>query len=172
MLNTDDLSREIDRVRVELLDPVNGRSLSCWNFENRETITIGRSSDQDVEVSDPYVSRHHASLLKRDGLWQLVSFGRHGVIVANQLVTECAAGIELRFRLGAQGPTLLFAVQSDTAVFDATYHVSDTAQQESGSWFDLDEKQIEREVTEVLESDYFQKLQKLADEMRKRRGNA
>ncbi len=89
----------------------------------------------------------------------LFSFGRHGVIVANKLITECHAGIELRFKLGAQGPTLMFSVQSDSAHVDATYHVADTSQQETASWFDLDEQQIDRRLSRLWRATIFQKLQ-------------
>ena len=160
------------QIRIELIDPATGRPLNCWTFQNRDTITIGRSPDSDVAIVDPYVSRQHASLTCCDGAWFLRSLGRNGVLVSNQQVTEQAAGIELVFRLGAQGPTVKFSLSSETASEEigSTYHSSDSSfPAVEEAWFELDENQIEREVTEVAESDYFQKLQELAQRMRMQR---
>lgn len=170
--NLPEIKGDSHRVRVDLLDPTSGRPLNSWTFQNRDTITIGRSPESDVAISDPYVSRQHASLISRDGRWHLVSLGRNGVLVSNQLVTEQAAGIELVFRLGAHGPAVKFSVVSEAVEEDigSTYHFAESTQPEVDEvWFELDENQIEREVNEVIESDYFQKLQELAKKMRSQR---
>jgi FHA domain len=163
---------EIDRIRIELLDPSSGRPMNCWKFNEKSLITIGRSPEQDVEITDPYVSRHHASLVCREGSWFLVSFGRHGVLVSNQLVNEHAAGNELFFRLGVQGPAFRFSVSQEAEDIGATYvaTAADTSQFElDEARFALDEARLQREVGEVVESEYFQKLQRLAKEMRSQR---
>lgn len=160
---------ENQQVRIELIDPSTGRPLNSWTFYNRDAISIGRSPDSDVAIVNPYVSRQHACFICRNGAWYLRSLGRNGVLVSNQQVTEQAAGIELVFRLGAQGPTVKFSLTADAAgeAIDSTYHSSDSSfAGDEEVWFELDETQIKREVTEVVESDYFQKLQELAQRMR------
>src|SRR5262245_23205852 len=102
--------KEVGPVTVQLLDPGSGRSMKSWRFVGQSRITIGRSPDQDVEISDPYVSRQHASLILREGQWVLVSQGRNGIVVANQLVLEYPVDVDVNFRLGAEGPTLRFRV--------------------------------------------------------------
>ncbi len=91
-------------------------------------------------------------------------------MVANQVVAEHAAGIELIFRLGAHGPTIKFSLAPEVEDVGATYHFTDTASAEvDDSHFSLDEEQVEREVQEVVDSEYFQKLQELARKMRSQR---
>ena len=65
-----------------------------------------------------------------------------------------------------------FSVVSEAVEEDigSTYHFAESTQPEVDEvWFELDENQIEREVNEVIESDYFQKLQELAKKMRSQR---
>ncbi len=114
MQNTSSPLDEVGEVSIQLLDPSSGRPVNSWTFSNQAEITIGRSPDQDVAISDPYVSRNHANLVRRDGGWFLVSLGRNGVVVANQLVKEHDVGQDLVFRLGVEGPTLKFCEVSDS----------------------------------------------------------
>ncbi len=178
MQNTDRTPSERANIRIERIDPTNGNLMNSWKFLQRDEITIGRSAEQDVEIHDPYVSRHHASLVLREGKWMLVSHGRNGVMVGMQIVEEYETDGELEFRLGPKGPLLRFAVAYEsmgrtnlgTIVFDHPIQLEtlddDVPNQDL---FNLDHQRLQQEVSEIAESDYFQKLQKLASEMRRRR---
>ena len=157
----------LGEVAIQLLDPSSGRPVKSWTFRERDQITIGRSPDQDVEISDPYVSRNHARLDRREGGWVLVSLGRHGLVVANQLVTEKVISGELVFRLGTEGPTLKFSETGEQFFPSATMSFSS----ETGPIFQLDEDKLRRELDEIVDGDYFQSLQEKAREMRKQRTN-
>ncbi len=159
------LSASSGEVSIHIMDPTSGRPIKTWTFEDRCEITIGRAPDQDLEISDPFVSRHHASLLYADGHWVLLSFGRNGVVVGDQRVKEHPVDGEVTFRLGIEGPTLKFCESDKSAEIGAT--ISFSAPVEAG--FFLDQKRVEREVEDIAAGDYFQSLNSLAKEMRQRR---
>ena len=77
-------------VVVQLYDPARSSPVKTWRFTGRSSLTIGRSDERDVEISDPYVSRLHAELVWRDGKWLLLAHGRNGVLVSSRPVTEFA----------------------------------------------------------------------------------
>jgi pSer/pThr/pTyr-binding forkhead associated (FHA) protein len=149
-------------VVIHLLDPSSGRPVKSWTFQNQDRITIGRSDDQDISMSDPYISRAHAELVVRDGIWYLTSLGRNGVLVANDLVQDFMVGIELYFRLGTKGPLFLFSAHNDRNSPSATI----IAEEEVEPMFNLDLDRIEEEVTQIAEGEYFQKLQEKVRRMR------
>lgn len=157
--------KAIGEVVLQLLDSSSGRPIKVWTINDQVQITIGRSPDQLVEISDPYVSRNHARLDYRDGQWLLVSLGRNGVIVANQLVTEHPVGVDISFRLGMEGPTLRFRTSAERTDVMSTIS-SDTL---SELLFQLDEEKVQTEVGEIADGDYFQNLQARAQQMRRKR---
>lgn len=154
-----------DEVAVHLLDPASGRPVQSWTFRGQSSIRIGRQPDQDVEISDPYVSRHHARLELRRGQWWLVSLGRHGVVVANQLIGELPVVDDVSFRLGAEGPLVRFQSLAEENDESATMTFEAPAVAE----FRLDQRQLEREVGEITTGVYFQQLQERSRQMRRRR---
>jgi pSer/pThr/pTyr-binding forkhead associated (FHA) protein len=168
MAEPKDISEKPIHVAVQLLDSALGRPVRSWQFDGKRLISIGRAEDRDVQISDPYVSRNHAELRHHDGKWSLVSLGRYGVMVQGQTVTEIAIEKETVFRLGSEGPTLRFdpaPVRSDnrmTMMFDSTL---------VQNVFELDKSKIERDVGDIAKADYFQDLQKRAQQLRKQRAS-
>lgn len=150
-------------VAVQLLDSATGRPVRDWQFHGKQTVSIGRGLDQDVQISDPYVSRTHAELRWDAIAWKLVSLGRHSVRVEGEAITEIPVEKQITFRLGSEGPTLRFdpaAAVSDnrmTMMFDSTL-VSDL--------FEVDKSKRDREVGEIEQENYFQELQKRARQLR------
>jgi len=67
MQDSQSQSDDKGEVAIHLIDAQSGRPINSWTFAQKEKITIGRSPDQDVELSDPYVSRNHASIQNREG---------------------------------------------------------------------------------------------------------
>lgn len=164
------------RVQLALIDNATWRPLNHWTFTNKELITIGRGSDQDVSVSDPVVSRSHAVLDFRFGTWHLKSCGRHGVLILDKLITEEEATSGMFFRLGPQGPTLKFSIGSELEDIRSTCNFEEMQQplesDDEDEEYELDHEKLEREVNEIAESDYFQQLQRIAAEMRARRSQS
>ncbi len=61
---------------------------TTFQLENR-TLTIGRRSDNDVQVSDPHISRYHAEVILQDGNWRLRDLGsKEGTFVNGRRVTD------------------------------------------------------------------------------------
>lgn len=156
---------------VHLLDSSLGRPIRTWQFTAKGVITIGRADECDVQISDPYVSRSHAELRAADGGWLLVSLGRHGVQVEGAAISELSINGETTFRLGSFGPSLRFSPvappvenpairQTDnrmTMMFDSTL---------MENMFELDQNKLQREVEEIADADYFQQLQRRAQQLR------
>jgi pSer/pThr/pTyr-binding forkhead associated (FHA) protein len=157
----------VGKIEVQLLDPSSGRPVKIWNFVEQPQISIGRLPELDIEISDPYVSRNHATLMYQDGKWFIVSQGRHGVLIDHRHITEQVIENDTVFRLGAEGPTFRFrlasenAMNSNTITFDALPTIS----------FSLDQDKIENEVRDIVEADYFQTLQQRAKALRARQHN-
>jgi pSer/pThr/pTyr-binding forkhead associated (FHA) protein len=162
------VAHENGEVTVQLLDPSMFRPVKSWTFAGREKITIGRSADQDVELVDPYVSRNHANLVYQDGRWLLISLGRNGVLVANQMVTDFPVGDEVRFRLGTQGPWLRFSAVAEREEAMSTVLIDTLPTPD----FQVDARRLESEVGEIASGDYFQDLQQRARQMRRHRDEA
>jgi len=167
-------SDETAHTALHLLDSSLGRPIRTWRFTDKELITIGRADECDVQISDPYVSRSHAELRVADGGWLLVSLGRHGVQVQGSAITDLAINGETIFRLGSFGPSLRFSPveplvespsirQTDnrmTMMFDSTL---------MENIFELDQNKLDREVSEIADADYFQQLQRRAQQLREQR---
>lgn len=152
-------------VLVHLLDAVAGRPVQSWRFESKSSLTIGRGTDRDVVLSDPYVSRNHAEFQFRDGRWILLAQGRNGVYVSNEGVQEHPVTDEVRFRLGPNGPMLLFHGAEKAGDAQATLSFDS----EGIFVFRLDDVRIGREVEEIVEGDYFKSLRRKAAELRQQR---
>ncbi len=159
------LSLQCNEVSIHVIDPTTGRPIQSWNFRDKFEITIGRSTDQDVAISDPYVSRSHASFVRGESEWVLLSLGKNGVVVGGQQVKEYSVKKDVTFRLGIEGPTLKFSEAEPNQDNNATYIFNDPGE----PVFYLDHDRIEREVSDIVEGDFFQNLNDLAKEMRSRR---
>jgi pSer/pThr/pTyr-binding forkhead associated (FHA) protein len=158
---------DVPEVLVQLLDHGAGRPVKTWKFPPQPRISIGRDPGQDIELSDPFVSRAHAELKWEDGEWTLFSRGRHGVLVENQLITEYPIHSEVTFRLGLGGPTLRFipATPADPGTQTLSYDKMPV------ELLELDKSKLERDIQEITEGDYFQQLKEKTQRLRGRRDN-
>jgi predicted component of type VI protein secretion system len=144
----------IPKIILQLLDSSQWRPLQAWTFENRDSVTIGRSPDNDVVVADPYVSRSHAYLRFDANVWRLISVSRHLIFFDEQTLAEVPLEDGTVFRLGPHGCVLRFglaAPQQDeraTMPFEAV----------SKPIFKLDREKMLQEVSQIAEGVYFQEL--------------
>jgi len=157
----------LSHVVVQLLDTANSGVLKTWTFQDKTAITIGRSDDRDVEVVDAYVSRTHAALEHRGGQWVLVSHGRNGVYVNNELIQEFLILREVTFRLGSSGPRLAFKIAATHEESLATLCLETLPE----SFFAVDEKRLAAEVGEIAGRDEFARLQEQARALRQRKAD-
>lgn len=152
----------IPQITVHLLDSAQGHPLQSWKFDDRDSLTMGRSPDNDIVVTDPYVSRSHA-YLKFDGdQWRLISLSRQQIFFEGQVLPEVPVGDGTVCRLGPHGCYLKFdqaGAQQDersTISFDATLMPV----------FKLDREKMQQEVSQIADAPYFQQLK---DAVRQRR---
>ena len=76
-----------------------------YNFEPAQSVAIGRSSDSDVVVGDPTVSRQHARLTWGPGGWVMENLGRSGTFVLGQPVPRMLITDAVQLRLATpEGP--------------------------------------------------------------------
>jgi pSer/pThr/pTyr-binding forkhead associated (FHA) protein len=157
-----------ESVMVHLLDSATGHIVQVWFLQAQAIIRIGRDPQQDVSISDPYVSRLHAELRSENGQWRLVSVGRNGVLIDGQRISETLAHNGLLFRLGAHGPTFRFLdtppAVKDSMTMTAEYHERPPLQVD-----ETKETKIGQEVREIADSDYFRELQERARRLRQQR---
>jgi len=96
-------------ISIALLDPMQTAVLYEWSFEEveRNSISIGRSEDNDIVVQDRRVSRSHAKIAFLAGELYVKSLGKNGCYVNNEKVE----GVQIctnqaLLRLGKCGPQL------------------------------------------------------------------
>lgn len=145
---------------LQLLDSAQGRPLQSWTIESEQRITIGRSPDNDVVVADPYVSRAHAYLAfdAPGASWRLISISRQQLSLRGELHNELALADGMVFRLGQHGCWLRFT-QATVSADDRQTMSFDGA---AVPLFVLDVQKVQREVSEIVEGDYFRNLKQVA----------
>jgi hypothetical protein len=152
----------IPQITVYLLDSAQGHPLQTWTFEDHDSVTLGRSPDNDVVVADPYVSRAHAYLKFDNNQWRLIALSRQMIFFEGQTWPEVPIDDSTVYRLGPHGCNLRFGLaqgqQNDRATisFDAA----------AMPVLKLDRDKMQQEVSQITDAPYFQQLK---DAVRQRR---
>jgi RsiW-degrading membrane proteinase PrsW (M82 family) len=90
---------------------VNELQVSCdgqrYSFEQDQTVRIGRSTDNDVVVSDPTVSRQHARMAWSPDGWLYEGLGRAGTFLRGNAVTSLLVAEPVELSLASpHGPVV------------------------------------------------------------------
>jgi FHA domain len=160
---------ETSSVTLTLLHPTRGTALQEWSFDAEAVIRIGRSGDNEVVIPNEVVSRHHAELRFAGDRWELFGLGSNGTLLDGERVTQTPLRDGQIIGLAPGGPTFRFraGVQLPQSAAQTLY-----AGALPGLAIDIDEHKKRRQVSEIVESDYFQQLQKKAAELRSRKPDA
>jgi pSer/pThr/pTyr-binding forkhead associated (FHA) protein len=158
-------STETAEITVQLVDPNDGHQLQAWSFADTQPITIGRGDDQRVVLADPYVSRRHAELRWDEGGWRVFAHGRNGVYVGGSSVNDVPLDAGAVFRLGPAGPALRYQTESAEPSGGATLSFDPA----SMIMLQMDQRRVEAETRDVIDTDYFQRLQETARALRQQR---
>lgn len=143
---------------LQLLDSGGTRSQQEWVFRDQTHITIGRSTEQHVVLADPYVSRAHAELLWRDGHWTVLATGRHGVQLRGRPPNDEPLVEGDILQLGPSGPRLRVSfTPSSSSDVNGTLSFDE----QEMVILRLDRGQLEEETSVIVDSDFFQKLQRI-----------
>jgi pSer/pThr/pTyr-binding forkhead associated (FHA) protein len=149
---------------LELLDPMKGEAVQTWQFENRAMITIGRAADNDIALNDLQVSRHHAEIQRLENRWEIISMGRHGTFVGEEIVEKAALNDGATLQFGPTGPKLRFRQERPVSEKETTVM---RARPDIGEMLQLDRERVESEAKEITKSPAFRRVQDLADKPRK-----
>ena len=157
-------------ISLRLLDAVQGHAIQTWNFDRNAVVQIGRLEDSAVMICDPLVSRVHATLKHVDGHWELVSQGKHGVIVNDRRVETVRLNHEMTFRLGPKGPTLVF-IELERAANEASQTCQATVEIDSHmiEMLRIDQEQTQQQVREIIDNEGFGMLLERAKALREKR---
>lgn len=148
---------------LHLLDAAQGHPVQTWRFANCEQITIGRSENSDITLTDAQVSRQHVELAFRSGEWVLYSYGRNGTRINDELVQEVFLWDSATFQLGTSGPTFQFVTDQMAASNSQTIEGVDASGLDA---LHIDERQLEEEVGQITESEAFRQLQQHVQRLR------
>lgn len=151
------------KTTIHLLDSSTGQSIQSWRFEDRLLIRIGRSEENQIVITDPSVSRFHAELHYQGEYWQLVNFGKNGILIGGKSVSQARIDDHMTFRLGSSGPLFRFGWRE--AKFEEMNTISGVSFVPSPV-IQIDEGQKDQQVKEIAESEYFQKLQQVSHKLR------
>ena len=152
-----------EKISIHLLDSATGQPIQTWRFEGRPLIRIGRSEENHIVITDPSVSRFHAELQCQEKYWQVVNFGRNGILVGSRSVSQARIEDRTIFRLGSAGPLLRFSwceleFEELNTITGGFLH--------PGPSIKIDEAQKDLQVREIAESEYFQQLQRISQKLR------
>jgi pSer/pThr/pTyr-binding forkhead associated (FHA) protein len=155
-----------DPITLILLHPTTGTPLQKWTFHTEPLIRIGRAPANDVVIPSDVVSRHHAELRLEGREWVLIGLGSNGTFLDGERVDRSPVRHGQAISLAPSGPTFSFSRGAHPEFSpDQTTHLSALA----AFGIEIDERKKVRQVSEIAESDYFQRLQKKASELRERK---
>lgn len=99
---------ENSHLGIRLLDVADDEQISEWTFAPGADISIGRATDQSVQIRDQRVSREHASVQHLDGVWKYTNQGRNGTYVEGKRLDQFDIMFNDTVQLGKRGPKLRF----------------------------------------------------------------
>ena len=153
-------------IRIALLDSNREHVAYEWQFSSldHDVVRIGRSHENEVVISDAYVSRFHAELHFTDGGWEIRSLGRNGVLLGGRKIEDKHSIAEAdEFQLGPSGSFIRLSPMNEADAASAlpaslTTVVMDAAQL---SAIAVDRMDVSRAVGEIADSEYFRKLREI-----------
>jgi hypothetical protein len=157
-----------DEVCLELLDSATGQPQQSWRFSGRPRILIGRADDNDLVLSNPYVSRSHAYVEYADGEWRAIAISSQKLVVEGKRIQSLPLKPGTTFFLGPSGSCLRFAIPGvdlnggdpqGTLSFDPEVH----------PFLQLDRRQLSEEVRAIEEGEFFQSLARNLQQLRRQR---
>jgi hypothetical protein len=147
---------------LELLDPEEHLALQVWPLDVAAEVTLGRARTNLIVLPSPLVSRAHARLRFIGSGWIVEAISELGLWSRGGLRSRLALEDGSVFRLGEHGrrgaaPRLAFDAESTLRV-----------RAESLGFLQLDGSRRDREVAEIVASDFFQSLERRAGGLRAR----
>ena len=149
---------------LELLDPEEHHALQAWPLDSGREVTLGRARTNAIVLPSPLVSRAHARLRYLDTCWVIEAISELGIWSRGGLRSRLALVDGSLFRLGEHGPALRLVAAAPRRAFDAESTIR--VRTESLGFLQLDAGRRDREVAEIVASDFFQSLERRAGGLR------
>ena len=112
--------QESGKIFIEFMHESREVPVQCWCFsELQGRIAIGRSSNNDVVLSESVVSRWHAEIVRIGSGWMFEILGMNGAYIDGQRVDSFPLWDGACVQLGQTGPRLRFggaALRSDLKI--------------------------------------------------------
>jgi hypothetical protein len=150
--------------RLELLDADQHHPLQAWPLDGARELTLGRARTNDIVLASPLVSRQHAKMRLVESCWVIEALSELGVWWRGGLRSRVALESGVAFSLGEHGPTLRLTRLATVDDFDAGSTMR--FRPENLGILILDTARRDREVAEIVESDFFRHLESRADKLR------
>jgi hypothetical protein len=150
--------------RLELLDADQHHALQAWTLDNGRELSLGRARTNDIVLASPLVSRQHARIRFVDGCWLIEAVSELGVWWRGGLRSRVALEAGIPFALGEHGPSLRLSRIQTIDDFDAGSTIR--FRPENLGILQLDTARRDREVAEIVESDFFRHLESRAGKIR------
>lgn len=93
-------------ITIILLHPSQNIPLQTWSFDQEESISIGRSIENDIVVYSAVVSRYHVQFKRNGDQWECVNVGANGTFVDGEKITEVGLEDGMIIRLADTGPKI------------------------------------------------------------------
>ena len=94
-------------ITITLLHPSQDIPLQTWSFNDQEeSISIGRSTDNDIVVYSAVVSRYHLELKVKENQWLGLNLGANGTYINKQKVTQFSLEDGMIINLAETGPRI------------------------------------------------------------------
>lgn len=151
--------------RLELLDADQHHALQTWPLDSARLWSLGRARTNDIVLASPLVSRQHATMRFVDSCWLIEAQSELGVWWRGALRSRVVLEAGIAFALGEHGPRLrLTRAIATVDDFDAGSTIR--FRPENLGILNLDTARRDKEVAEIVESDFFRHLEKRAGTLR------
>jgi pSer/pThr/pTyr-binding forkhead associated (FHA) protein len=101
-------------ITLTLLHPIQPVPIQSWTFNNKCSIKIGRSTNNEVVLYSAVVSRHHVEIKQNEKDWEVVNLGANGTYIDGQRIDQVRAVDGMIIRLATSGPKILITIESDS----------------------------------------------------------
>lgn len=101
-------------VTVELVHPLQQKVVQSWKFDStQQSISIGRSRQNDITLMSAVVSRNHAIVRRDESGWRLEPLGANGCFVDERPARQTYLHSGQIIRIAKTGPRLRFVLDID-----------------------------------------------------------
>ncbi|HAC64882.1 MAG TPA: hypothetical protein DCF68_15460 [Cyanothece sp. UBA12306] len=100
-------------IHLTLLHPNKPEPVQNWTFDQKSTIRIGRSDENEVVLFSAVVSRHHLEIRWDGTYWEVISLGTNGTYVEGKLIKRKPVIDGMIIHLAATGPKIQIHISEE-----------------------------------------------------------